>query len=51
MKFFQKAGNLFAAGLIVFFFVPWVRLWMFQGSAYDIAVNIGDQATMEPRIN
>ena len=44
--FFEKAGNLLAIGLIIFFFVPWVKLWMFQGSAYDIAVNIGDQAVM-----
>ncbi len=46
MRFFGKAGNLFAMGLIVFFFFPWVKLWILQGSAYDIAVTIGKETTM-----
>ena len=39
---FNQPINWCALGLIVFFFVPWVKFWAFQGSAYDIAVNIGE---------
>ncbi|PIP06963.1 MAG: hypothetical protein CO012_03455 [Syntrophobacterales bacterium CG_4_8_14_3_um_filter_49_14] len=46
MKPLQKTQIICAIGLFISFFLPWVKLFFFTGSGYDLAANLGGEASL-----
>ena len=48
MKLFQRIEVLLSVGLLIAFFLPWVKVFFFTGSGYDIGVQLNGNVWLIP---